>query len=50
MADLDPAVRARLSGVGLVPMFERATAFAAFQKRDFALAEHLFRLAKFEPE
>jgi tripartite-type tricarboxylate transporter receptor subunit TctC len=46
----DPAIRARLAGVGVVPMFESAADFAAFQSRDFARAEQLFRLARVEPE
>lgn len=46
----EPAVRARLVGVGVDPMFEGATDFAAFQARDVARAEQLLRLGRFELE
>ncbi|WP_245615413.1 Bug family tripartite tricarboxylate transporter substrate binding protein [Muricoccus aerilatus] len=47
---LEPDVFARVGTLGIVPMAEVGTDFAAFIRSDVERAETLFRLAKFQPE
>jgi len=46
----EEAVRTRLSGLGIVPLFQAGTALDSYIARDFEKAETLLRLARVEPE
>ncbi|MEI6160812.1 MAG: tripartite tricarboxylate transporter substrate binding protein [Roseococcus sp.] len=46
----EEAIRARLSGLGIVPLFQAGAALDDFIARDFQKAETLLRLARVEPE
>lgn len=46
----EAAVRARLAGLGIVPLFEKGAALDAYIARDFERAETLLRIARVQPE
>ncbi|UPY38529.1 tripartite tricarboxylate transporter substrate binding protein [Sediminicoccus sp. KRV36] len=46
----EEAIRTRLSGLGIVPLFEAGAALDSYIARDFDKAQALLRLARVEPE
>jgi len=46
----EEAVRTRLSGLGIVPLFQAGAALDSYIARDFEKAQTLLRLARVEPE
>jgi tripartite-type tricarboxylate transporter receptor subunit TctC len=46
----EPAVRARLEGLAIVPLFEKGTDLDNYIQRDFERAQTLLRLAGVQPE
>lgn len=46
----EEAIRTRLSGLGIVPLFEAGAALDTYIARDFDKAQSLLRLARVEPE
>ena len=46
----EEGVRARLSGLGIVPLFQQGAALGAYIAQDFQRAEVLLRLAQVQPE
>lgn len=46
----EEAVRSRLAGLGIVPLFEEGAALDSYIQRDFEKAQTLLRLARVEPE
>lgn len=46
----EEAVRSRLAGLGIVPLFQEGAALDTYIQRDFEKAQTLLRLARVEPE
>ena len=46
----EPAVKARLEGLAIVPLFQKGAELDAYIQRDFERAQTLLRMAGVQPE